>query len=135
MKKLRYLTLFVVLFFSFTTAFSANNLLIKAHHPSDKNTILRIWKTPKNEYIIRTSYSNQENDFDQEKIYQYQKKVDYDGFAKRVTFKCSDDSFYVLAYKDNQYAIVFGFYSDALKDIVSVSYIIDFINKKEFDNL
>lgn len=89
-------------------AATGNVLLIKAHHPKDKNTIIRIWKTPKNEYIIRTSYSSlDKDDFDQEKLTQYQKKVEYDGFAKRVTFKTSDDSYYVIAHVSGKYALVF----------------------------
>ena len=86
-------------------------------------------------HIIRTSYSNKEDDFDQERLYQYQKKVEYDVFAKRVTFKTSSEAFYVIAYVNEQYAFVYGFYSDALKDVVSIYYEIDYINKNLFKNL
>lgn len=110
-------------------------LLIKAHHPNDKNTTIRIWKTFENNYIIRTNYGKDENDFDQEKLYQHQKRVEYDGFAKRVILKTSDETFYVLAHIDGQYAFVYGFYSDALDKIVSVAYIIDYIDEKLFKNL
>ena len=111
------------------------HLLIKAHHPNDKNTIIRIWKTHENSYIIRTNYGEDTDDFDQEKLYQFQKKVEYDGFAKRVIFKTSDEAFYVLAHMDGQYAFVYGFYSTALDDIVSIAYTIDYINKNLFKNL
>lgn len=75
------------------------------------------------------------DDFDQEKLTQYQKKVEYDGFAKRVTFKTSDDSYYVIAHVSGEYSLVFGFYSEALNNIVSVDYIIDYINRQTFNNL
>lgn len=114
---------------------AANTLIIKAHHPRDKSTVVRIWRTPSNKYIIRTSYSTNAEDYDQEVLYQNQKKIDYDGFAKRITFKMSDDSYWVLAYKDSAYAIVYGFYSEALNDIISISYIIDYINKEAYKNL
>lgn len=48
--------------------------ILKAHHPNDNKTIVRIWKSPKNDYIIRTSYSDKKDDFDQEKLSQQQKK-------------------------------------------------------------
>lgn len=50
-----------------------NTLIIKSHHPNDKNTIIRIWKTPKNDYIIRTSYSDDTDDFDQENYISFKK--------------------------------------------------------------
>ena len=118
MKRIKYILTSLLLFVGISIfAANGNVLLLKAHHPKDKNTIIRIWKTPKNEYIIRTSYSLDKDDFDQEKLTQYQKKVEYDGFAKRVTFKTSDDSYYVIAYVSGEYALVFGFYSEALNNI------------------
>lgn len=48
--------------------------ILKAHHPNDNKTIVRIWKSQKNDYIIRTSYSDKKDDFDQEKLSQQQKK-------------------------------------------------------------
>ena len=135
MKYIKFIITVVVLCFSINTFAQTKHLLTTAHHPNDKNTIIRIWKTPDNNYIIRTSYSNKEDDFDQEKLYQYQKKVEYDGFAKRVTFKASSEIFYVLAYTNKQYAFVYGFYSEALNDIVSISYKIDYINENLFKNL
>lgn len=48
--------------------------ILKAHHPNDNKTIVRIWKSPKNDYIIRASYSDKKDDFDQEKLSQQQKK-------------------------------------------------------------
>lgn len=90
---------------------------------------------PKNDYIIRTSYSDKKDDFDQEKLSQQQKKVEYDGFAKRVIFKTSDNAYYVIAYANGKFTFVYGFYSEALNDIVSVEYTIDFINKSAFNNL
>lgn len=112
-----------------------NTLIIKSHHPNDKNTIIRIWKTPKNDYIIRTSYSDDTDDFDQEKLYQFQKKVEYDGFSKRVTFKTSDECFYIITHVNGEYALVYGFYSEALNNIISISYVIDYIDKKVFNEL
>ena len=136
MKRIKYILTSLLLFVGISIfAANGNVLLLKAHHPKDKNTIIRIWKTPKNEYIIRTSYSLDKDDFDQEKLTQYQKKVEYDGFAKRVTFKTSDDSYYVIAHVSGEYALVFGFYSEALNHIVSVDYIIDYINRQTFNNL
>ena len=136
MKELRYILTSLILFIGLSVfAATGNVLLIKAHHPKDKNTIIRIWKTPKNEYIIRTSYSLDKDDFDQEKLTQYQKKVEYDVFAKRVTFKTSDDSYYVIAHVSGKYALVFGFYSEALNNIVSIDYITDYINRQTFNNL
>lgn len=136
---MKYVRLFIIsmlLLFNINTfAQEKNALIVKSHHPNDKNTMIRIWKTPKNDYIIRTSYSNETDDFDQEKLYQYQKKVEYDGFSKRVTFKTSDNSFYVIAHVDGEYALVYGFYSEALKNIVSTTYIIDYINQKAFNKL
>lgn len=114
---------------------AANTLIIKAHHPEDKATIVRIWRTPENKYIIRTSYSDKQDDYDQEVLYQYQKKVEYDGGAKRVTLKMSNESYWVLAYMNNTYAIIYGFYSEALNKIVSKSYTIDYINKEAYKNL
>lgn len=90
---------------------------------------------PKNDYIIRTSYSDKKDDFDQEKLSQQQKKVEYDGFAKRVIFKTSDNAYYVIAYANGKFTFVYGFYSEALNNIVSVEYTIDFINKSAFNNL
>ncbi len=136
MKTINLIITCVLLLFSINVFASTDNiLLIKAHHPNDKNTIIRIWKSPQNDYIIRTSYSNKKDDFDQEKLSQYQKKVEYDGFAKRVIFKTSDNDSYVIAYLNEKFAFVYGFYSEALHDIVSVEYTIDFINKKVFNNL
>lgn len=135
MKFVKFVITAIMLCFCICSFAQTKQLLIKAHHPNDKNTIIRIWKIPDNNYIIRTTYSNKEDDFDQEKLYQYQKKVEYDGFAKRVTFKTSSETFYVLAYTSEQYAFVYGFYSDALKDIVSISYRIDYINENLFKNL
>lgn len=112
-----------------------NTLIIKSHHPNDKNTIIRIWKTPKNNYIIRTSYSDETDDFDQEKIYQFQKKVEYDGFSKRVAFNTSDESFYIIAQVNGEYILIYGFYSEALKNIVSISYITDYIDQNVFNEL
>ena len=136
---MNYIKLFIIsllLIFSINAfAQTKNTLILKSHHPNDKNTVIRIWKTPKNDYVIRTSYGNETDDFDQEKLYQFQKKVEYDGFSKRVIFKASDERFYVIAHVDGEYALVYGFYSEALKDIVSVSYIIDYINKKVFNEL
>ena len=125
----------LLLILSCISANAANTLIIKAHHPKDKSTVVRIWKTPSNKYIIRNSYSTNAEDYDQEVLYQNQKKVDYDGFAKRITFKMSDDSYWVLAYIDGTYAVVYGFYSEALHDIVSISYTIDYINKEAYNNL
>lgn len=125
----------LLLILSCISANAANTLIIKAHHPSDKSTVVRIWRTPSNKYIIRTSYSTNMEDYDQEVLYQNQKKVDYNGFAKRITFTMSDDSYWVLAYKDSVYTIVYGFYSEALNDIISISYIIDYINKEAYKNL
>lgn len=88
MKAIKFLITCVFLFFSISVFASADNtLILKAHHPNDNKTIVRIWKSPKNDYIIRTSYSDKKEDFDQEKLSQQQKKVEYDGFAKRVIFK------------------------------------------------
>ncbi len=75
MKTINLIITCVLLLFSINVFASTDNiLLIKAHHPNDKNTIIRIWKSPQNDYIIRTSYSNKKDDFDQEKLSQYQKK-------------------------------------------------------------
>ena len=124
MKRIKYILTSLLLFVGISIfAANGNVLLLKAHHPKDKNTIIRIWKTPKNEYIIRTSYSLDKDDFDQEKLTQYQKKVE------------SDDSYYVIAYVSGEYALVFGFYSEALNNIVSVDYITDYINRQTFNNL
>ena len=135
MKMIKLIITVFMLFFSINIFAQTKQLLVTAHHPNDKNTIIRIWKTTDNNYIIRTSHSNKEDAFDQERLYQYQKKVEYDGFAKRVTFKTSSEAFYVIAYVNEQYAFVYGFYSDALKDVVSIYYEIDYINKNLFKNL
>ena len=55
MKRIKYILTSLLLFVGISIfAANGNVLLLKAHHPKDKNTIIRIWKTPKNEYIIRT---------------------------------------------------------------------------------
>lgn len=136
---MKYLKLFIVSILLLLNinalAQTKNTLIIESHHPNDKNTIIKIWKTPKNDYIIRTSFSKETDDFDQEKLYQSQKKVEYDGFSKRVIFKASNNSYYVIALVNGEYALVFGFYSEALKNVVSVSYIVDYIDKKAFNEL
>lgn len=136
---MKYLKLFIIsaLLLIDINAFAQtkNTLIVKSHHPNDNNTVIKIWKTPKNDYIIRTSYSNETDDFDQEKLSQFQKKVEYDGFAKRVIFKSSNNSYYVIAHVNGEYALVFGFYSEILKDVISVDYIIDYIDKKVFNDL
>lgn len=86
-------------------------------------------ENPENNYIIRTSYGDKKDDFDQEKLSQHQKKVEYDGFAKRVILKTSDNAYYVIAHANEKFAFVYGFYSEALNNIVSVEYTIDFINQ------
>lgn len=136
MKAIKFLITCIFLFFGISVFASTDNtLIIKAHHPNDNKTIVRIWKTPENNYIIRTSYSDKKDDFDQEKLSQYQKKVEYDGFAKRVILKTSDNAYYVIAYANEKFAFIYGFYSEALNNIVSVEYTIDFINKSAFNNL
>ena len=135
MKIVKFITTAVILCLCVNSFAQTKQLLIKAHHPDDKNTIIRIWKTPENKYIIRTNYSEDTDEFDQEILYQYQKKVEYDGFSKRVIFKASSEIFYVLAHVNAQYAFVSGFYSDALNDIVSVTYIIDYIDESLFNGL
>lgn len=136
---MKYLKLFIIsaLLLIDINAFAQtkNTLIVESHHPNDNNTVIKIWKTPKNDYIIRTSYSNETDDFDQEKLSQFQKKVEYDGFAKRVIFKSSNNSYYVIAHVNGEYALVFGFYSEILKDVISVDYIIDYIDKKVFNDL
>lgn len=136
---MKYLKLFIIsaLLLIDINAFAQtkNTLIVESHHPNDNNTVIKIWKTPKNDYIIRTSYSNETDDFDQEKLSQFQKKVEYDGFAKRVIFKSSNNSYYVIAHVNEEYALVFGFYSEILKDVISVDYIIDYIDKKVFNDL
>lgn len=135
MKAIKFLITCIFLFFGISVFASTDNtLIIKAHHPNDNKTIVRIWKTPENNYIIRTSYSDKKDDFDQEKLSQHQKKVEYDGFAKRVILKTSDNAYYVIAYANEKFAFVYGFYSEALNNIVSVEYTIDFINKSAFNN-
>lgn len=41
----------------------------------------------------------------------------------------------MIAYANEKFAFVYGFYSEALNNIVSVEYTIDFINKSAFNNL
>ena len=136
MKAIKFLITCIFLFFGISVFASTDNtLIIKAHHPNDNKMIVRIWKTPENNYIIRTSYSDKKDDFDQEKLLQYQKKVEYDGFAKRVVLKTSDNAFYVITYANGEFAFIYGFYSEALNNIVSIEYTIDFINKSAFNNL
>lgn len=136
MKIIKFIITYALLLVSINIFASTDNiLLIKAHNPNDQKTIIRIWKSPQNDYIIRTSYSAKIDDFDQEKLSQHQKKVEYDGFAKRVILKTSDNAYYVIAYANEKFAFVYGFYSEALNNIVSVEYTIDFINKSAFNNL
>ena len=136
MKAIKYLITCIFFVFGINVfASDDNTLIIKAHHPTDNKTIIRIWKSPKNDYFIRTSYSDEIDDFEQEKLTQQQKTVEYDGFAKRVIFKCSDNAYYVIAYVNEQYAFLDGFYSEALNTIVSAEYTIDYINKSAFNNL
>ena len=136
MKIIKFIITCALLLVSINIFASTDNiLLIKAHNPNDQKTIIRIWKSPQNNYIIRTSYSAKKDDFDQEKLSQHQKKVEYDGFAKRVILKTSDNAYYVIAYANEQFAFVYGFYSEAINNIVSVEYTIDFINKSAFNNL
>lgn len=136
MKAIKFLITCVFLIFDISVFASADNtLIIKAHHPNDNKTIVRIWRTPENDYIIRTSYSDKKDDFDQEILSQYQKRVEYNGFAKRIILKTSNGECYVIAYADEEFAFVYGFYSEALNNIVSVEYTIDFINKAVFNNL
>ena len=135
MKTVKIIITIVMLCLCTNSFAQTRQLLVRAHHFYDKNTVIRIWKTPENNYIIRSNYGKDPNDFDQEKLYQFQKKVEYDGFAKRVVFKTSEDTFYVLAHVNGQYALVYGFYSDALNDIVSADYIVDYINENLFNNL
>ncbi len=136
MKIIKFIITYALLLVSINIFASTDNiLLIKAHNPNDQKTIIRIWKSPQNDYIIRTSYSAKKDDFDQEKLSQHQKKVEYDGYAKRVILKTSDNAYYVIAYANEKFAFVYGFYSEALNNIVSVEYTIDFINKSAFNNL
>lgn len=87
MKAIKFLITCIFLFFGISISISANNTLItKAHHPNDNKTVVRIWP-PENDYIIRTSYSDKKDDFDQDKLSQHPQKVEYDGFAKRVILK------------------------------------------------
>lgn len=59
MKAIKFLITCIFLFFGISVFASTDNtLIIKAHHPNDNKTIVRIWKTPENNYIIRTSYSD-----------------------------------------------------------------------------
>ena len=135
MKQVKFIIICMFMMLSINVfAQTSNTLIIKSHHPNDENTVIRIWKTPENNYIIRTTYSNKSDDFDQSKIHQYNKTVDYDGFAKRVTFKASE-TVYIIAYASGKYAFVVGFFSEALNRIVSADYIIDYINKDAFNNL
>lgn len=137
MKYIKFL-IALLLFFNISinlSAASVNKLILKAHHPKDTNTIIKIWKTPESKYIFRTSYSSRENDFDQEILYPHQKKVEYEGFAKTIIFQASGDVYYVIALKNSKYSFAFGFFSEALNDVVSVSYIIDYINKELFYDL
>ena len=117
-----------------TFAQTSNTLNVKSHHPNEVNTVIRIWRTPENKYIIKTNYSDKADDFDQSIVYQQNKTVDYDGFGKRVTFKVAD-TYYVLAHVSGEYALVFGFFSEALNTVVSANYVIDYINKEAFNNL
>ena len=113
---------------------TSKTLIVKCHHSNDVNTVIRIWKTSDNKYIIRSNHGNDPDDFDQSVIYQYNKTVKYDGFAKRVTFQVSD-TYYILAHVSGEYALVFGFFSEALNTVVSANYIVDYINKEAFNDL
>lgn len=135
MKIVKFITTAVTLCLCLNSFAQTKQLLIKAHHPDDKSTIIRIWKTPENKYIIRTNYSEDTDEFDQEILYQHQKSVEYDGFAKKVVFQASCEAFYILAHVNGQYAFVFGFYSNAINNIVSVSYMIDYIDENLFNDL
>ena len=135
MKNIKLLLGCLFMIFSLNTfAQTSNTLIVKSHHPNDVNTVIRIWRTPENKYIIKTNYSDKADDFDQSIVYQQNKTVDYDGFAKRVTFK-EADTYYVLAHVSGEYALVFGFFSEALNTVVSANYVIDYINKEAFNNL
>ena len=134
MNVVKFLIIQIALIFCCNT-FAQNSLLVKAHHPNDKKTIIRIWVTPENNYIIRTTYSEKQDDFEQQRLMQWQKKIEYDGFAKNVIFTPSDKTFYIVSYSNSVYSLVFGFFSEALNDAISVSYKIDFINEKVFNNL
>lgn len=135
MKAVKSIITIVMLFLCVSSFAQTRQLLVKAHHVKDKNQIIRIWRIPENKYILRTNYGKYEYYFDQEILYQHQKKVEYDGFSKRVTFKDSSEMFFVLTHVNEEYAFVCGFYSDALDDIVSTIYVIDFIDEKLFENL
>lgn len=48
MKAIKFLITCIFLFFGISVFASTDNtLIIKAHHPNDNKTIVRIWKTPK----------------------------------------------------------------------------------------
>lgn len=137
---LKLMTLLLVVTLFQSTSYAANpndtkKLIIKAHHENDINTVIRIWKTNKNKYIVRTSYDKIGEDFEQSVLEQFNKEVKWDGFSKSVIFNFSSDSNWTITYRNSAYFVVYNAYSDALKSVISVNYIIDYIDKQLFNDL
>ena len=137
---LRLLTLFMAVTLFCSTSYAANTndtkkLIVKAHHEDDMNTVIRIWKTNKNKYIVRTSYDKIGEDFEQSVLEQYNKDVKWDGFSKSIIFNMSSETNWTLTHRNNEYFMVFNAYSNALKSVITVNYVIDYIDKQLFNDI
>lgn len=136
----RLITLLLVMTLFCITSNAANpndtkKIIIKAHHENDVNTIIRIWKTNKNKYIVRTSYDKIGEDFEQSVLEQYNKEVKWDGFSKSIVFNMTSETNWTITYRNSEYFVTFNAYSAALKSVITVNYIIDYIDKQLFNDI